>query len=225
MIIGDQFIEGAATHASRPVPLAAGSRQPTAADPWIELDPLGRCPTRAVGTLGPAGTSSERAAEFLWRRLAGAGPEPEVVLYDSYEDAGEALRADEVSHVVVANAYSAVNEFYMDALIALAAVFYLETPPYGIARDVDRRVPERPTVASHPAPVSLVGQLLPAPYLPGEISLVLSTSAAARAVREREADLALTTEPAADRYGLEFISRTRTIHMVWSVFVAEPVQA
>ncbi|MFI2612891.1 hypothetical protein [Kitasatospora sp. NPDC018619] len=210
-----------------PAPPAPPARPATGGDQWVARDILRRSPVRRVGTLGPQGTSSEQAAQFLWARLPGGGPErpPQVRLYDSYERAGDALRRGEVSHLVVANAYAAVNEFYMDTRIALAAAFIMETPEYGIARDGDHQVPPFPTVASHPAPVPLVGQLLPQPYRVGEITLMPSTSAAARAVRERGADLALTTAPAADRYGLQFISRTRTIQMVWSVFVPDDAPA
>jgi prephenate dehydratase len=217
-IIAYEYLDQTNAHAAR---TASGARRPNPAEPFIALETLDRVEATCVATLGPAGTSSEKAAAYLWPRLPQACAEPRLALYDQYEDAADALRKGEASHFVVANAYNAVNEFYMDTRVALAAVFYMETPLYGIARDVGHLVPERPTVASHPAPVPLVGQLLPAPYEPGEISLVPSTSAAARAARERRVDLALTTEQAADNYGLEFISRTRTIQMVWSVFVAD----
>lgn len=220
-IIAYEYLDQAAAHEAQAA--SDGHRRPGPAEPFIALEALGRIEAACVGTLGPAGTSSEKAASYLWPRLPGADAdsEPKLALYDQYEEAANALRKGEVSHFVVANAYNAVNEFYMDTRVALAAVFYMETPLYGIARNIGHCVPERPTVASHPAPVPLVGQLMPAPYEPGEISLMSSTSAAARAACERRVDLALTTEQAADYYGLEFISRTRTIQMVWSVFVAD----
>lgn len=51
-----------------------------------------------------------------------------------------------------------------------------------------------------------------------EILYAASTSAAAYQARRRETDLALTTQPAAKANELEFISRTRPIRMLWSVF-------
>ncbi|MFT2112063.1 hypothetical protein [Marinomonas sp. 2405UD68-3] len=45
-----------------------------------------------------------------------------------------------------------------------------------------------------------------------------STSAAAKAVACGEVDMALTTEIAARLNELTFISRCRSIHMLWSVF-------
>ncbi len=189
---------------------------------WLLRENFREHPARRVGTLGPKGTSSEEAARFLWERLPRGGPDrpAQTSLFGSYEEAGDALRTGAVSHLVVANAYASINEFYMDTRIALVSAFLMETPEYGIARMPGRPVPDEPAVASHPAPVALIKQLMPEAYRPGRIDLVSSTSAAARATHDHSADLALTTAPAADRYGLEFISRTRTILMLWSVFVS-----
>jgi prephenate dehydratase len=68
--------------------------------------------------------------------------------------------------------------------------------------------------------VALVAELLPAAYAADNLVLTASTSAAALAARDLDTDVALTTEPAAALHQLEFISRTRTIRMLWSVFVA-----
>ncbi|MFG2584850.1 prephenate dehydratase domain-containing protein [Streptomyces malaysiensis] len=176
--------------------------------------------TTAVGTLGPSGTSSEVAATLLAHRLATpGGATAPVRLFDTYEEAGAALHAREVTHVVVANAYKAVHHFYMDQALDLSDVFVMDTPLYGIAvrRDAGP-VPVSPTVASHPSPVPIIDQLLSSQHTSYKVIHCDSTSAAARAAVEGTADLALTTVPAAELHGLEFISRTRPIRMVWSVF-------
>ncbi|MEU4769923.1 hypothetical protein AB0H12_42565 [Actinosynnema sp. NPDC023794] len=188
---------------------------------WITIDTAHRRPV-TIGTLGPAGTSSEQAAGLASRRLAAADDHPRLRLFDTYEEAAGALRSGEVSHFVVANAYKSVNEFYMDTRIALAEVFVMDTPEYGLAvPDDGREVPARPVIASHPSPVPLIMQLLPDRYTAGEIKVMSSTSLAARAAVDGATDLALTTETAARLHGLRFISRTRPIRMLWSVFVAE----
>lgn len=190
---------------------------------WLDLDPARGHPLRVVGTLGPAGTSSEYAARHLWT----CGPEnrpegPVVRLYDTYEEAAEALAAGSVSHLVVANAYAGVNAFYMDPSFELVGAFVLDTPHYGLARARSHRVPRMPAIATHPAPRTLVQELLPERYEVGKVVLSDSTSAAALAVTRRAVDLALTTAPSAALYDLEFVSRTRTILMLWSVFAARP---
>jgi prephenate dehydratase len=183
---------------------------------WIDVQsaPAG---VPVIGTLGPEGTSSEQAARLLRTRLP---DEPSIVLRPTYEQALADLTAGTVGHVVVANAYPDIHHFYMAEEVALASVFVMDTPLYGIARRPDGgALPDRPSVVTHPSPRPLVAQLLPTPYRSPEVATADSTSQAALAVAQRRYDLALTTELAAARHGLRFISRLRPIRMVWSVFV------
>ncbi|MEV6731329.1 MULTISPECIES: hypothetical protein [unclassified Streptomyces] len=174
-----------------------------------------------IATLGPAGTSSEVAADVVWQSLDGDFPStPGIELHRTYEDAAEALLNHDVNYLVVANAYSGISEFYMDTRLALAGVFVMDTPNYGIVRLPGRSIPARPVVATHPAPRPLVDELLPSSFTDREILQVTSTSAAAQAVQDGITDLALTTVPAAEAHGLEFISRQRVIRMLWSVFMS-----
>jgi prephenate dehydratase len=188
----------------------------TEAPGWIDTALTDGPSVESVGTLGPSGTSSEQAALYLWAR--GGDTTPDIRLYDTYEQAGEALREGAVTHLVVANAYAGVHSFYMDPGLRFAGAFLFDTPHYGLAVAPGHTVPKRPSVATHPAPVALVGELLPEGYTVEEIQYATSTSAAADRARRRETDLALTTQPAAKLHELEFISRTRPIRMLWSVF-------
>jgi prephenate dehydratase len=193
----------------------------TEAPGWIDTALTNGPAVTSVGTLGPTGTSSEQAALYLWAR--GGDTTPDIRLYDTYEQAGEALREDAVSHLVVANAYAGVHSFYMDPGLRLVGAFLFDTPHYGLAAAPGHTVPRRPVVATHPAPVALVGELLPEGYTVEEIRFANSTSAAADQARRRETDLALTTRPAAKLHELRFISRTRPTRMLWSVFTrADP---
>jgi prephenate dehydratase len=190
---------------------------------WVALDIPGRAAISALGTLGPAGTSSEKAAEKLRSHLAHPA---KINLYDTYESAHIALRKGEVTHVVVANAFINIHEFYMDSAIELSDVFVMDTPLYGIVKRPDGgALPDAPSLVSHPSPIPLVSELLPCGVAISEIATADSTSSAARAVAEGKFDLAMTTESAARLYGLEFISRQRPIRMVWSVFVGRAASA
>ncbi|TLQ47177.1 type 2 periplasmic-binding domain-containing protein [Streptomyces marianii] len=179
----------------------------------------------AVGTLGPQGTSSEAAARHFIRLSGSDRSQPPIHLFDTYEEAGAALRDGQVTHVIVANAYSAVNQFYMDPGLALTHVFVMDTPLYGIAVPPNAAVPDSPTIATHPAPEPIISQLLPRRHTTYKVIHSTSTSAAAQAVTDGTADLALTTVPSAELHGLEFISDTRPILMVWSVFVRAETEA
>lgn len=193
----------------------------TETEHWLTWPAEARSGETVIGTLGPTGTSSEAAARVLWGKICRSAEHARRInLYDTYEEAAVALRRCEVSHLVVANAYAAINEFYMATEISLAGAFVMDTPEYGIARRPGRSVSQQPKIATHPAPRPLLRQLLPHGCADSEILQVASTSAAAKAAYEEAADMALTTTPAAELYGLEFISSKRAIRMVWSIFVS-----
>jgi hypothetical protein len=184
---------------------------------WLDVDPTADTPLRAVATLGPTGTSSESAATHLWHHRADEHL-PVIRLFPTYELAAEALRSGFASHLVVANAYSGINAFYMDPRLAITAAFLLDTPPYGLAAVTSQPVPHQVRVATHPAPAPLVSELMPEWHTLDGMVFTDSTSVAAAKARLLETDLALTTLPAAIAHQLRFISRTRPIRMLWSVF-------
>lgn len=172
-----------------------------------------------IASLGPAGTSSEEACRALEGHLLRRGHRSvSIELYDQYEEAGENLLSGDADLVVVANAYSGIERFYMDPALPLAAVFVKDTPHYGIAAVPGAALAQKAAVVTHPAPRALVDELLPERFDVTELVFAASTSAAAAAVARGEVPLGLTTALAARLHGLEFLSRTRPIRMVWSVF-------
>lgn len=182
--------------------------------------------TIPIATLGPVGTSSEAAAHYLVRYLtadwADRLSEPRrypVRLFDRYELAAESVLITGDALLLVANAYHAASAFYMEPRLELLGVFCFDTPHYGIA-SLSGRLPDGPMrVASHPAPIPIIDELLAhRGSITNTVVLSDSTSAAALAAANGEVDVALTTAPAAAAHGLAFVTRTRTIRMVWSVF-------
>src|ERR1700678_1741015 len=188
---------------------------------WLDASPAVNIPIRMISTLGPQGTSSENAARHLWE-TRGPKQDPSVQLYDTYEEAGQAVKTGIASHLVVANAYSRVNLFYMDPELSLTSAFLCDTPPYGLAAPSPEKVPHSVRVPTPPAATPLINELLPAWYALADVTNADSTSAAALKAERSEIDLALTTRPAAALHRLQFISRTRTIRMLWSVFTLDP---
>lgn len=187
------------------------------------------CPVDSIATLGPPGTSSEAAGRYLARVLDETGSVP-VALFGTYEDAAAAVLSGSAGRLLVANAYHAVSAFYMNPQLALEQAFVFDTAQYGLAVRPDDALPLNVRAVTHPAPYDLIGQLVPAGYRVDTIEMVTSTSEAAVQVRAGKAHVALTTSTAASLYGLEFISPTRYIRMLWSVFVrssalAAPVHA
>ncbi len=172
-----------------------------------------------IATLGPAGTSSQAAATTFAARITHEhGVAADTDLYETYEGASAAVLGESADLLVVANAYASVDAFYMNPDLSLAAAFVQVTPEYGIAVPRPDSVPRAVRVATHPAPRPLIAQLLPESMSVRDVVMVHSTSAAAAATRAATVDAALTTAPAAHLHDLTFISRTRVIQMLWSVF-------
>lgn len=173
-----------------------------------------------VATLGPAGTSSEASGRHLldWATPNLGTTSASVQLHRSYEDAAQAVLSGAATHLLVANAYGHISRFYMDPNLAIAAAYLFNTPHYGLAKMRGAQIPSRFDVATHPSPVPLIEELLPEGMAVSEVVHMSSTSAAAAAVAADNIAVALTTDVAAAIYDLEFISTTRPIEMLWTVF-------
>ncbi|HEV8555483.1 MAG TPA: hypothetical protein VGR06_03680 [Actinophytocola sp.] len=158
------------------------------------------------------------AGHYLAKELGLAG-DGTLTLCPSYEEARAMVADGRATRLLVANAYHGISEFYMDPWLTLERAFVFDTPLYGLASRRRSPLPLQCTIVTHPAPIPLINQLIPPGYGVSTVGTAASTSAAAAQVAAGGADLALTTEPAARRYGLQFISPTRPIRMLWSVFV------
>ncbi|KHT62791.1 bacilysin biosynthesis protein BacA [Photobacterium gaetbulicola] len=173
-----------------------------------------------IYTLGPSGTSSEFASRYFCEKMKEIyiHSRNTINLNETYEEARDNIKKHD-GLLVVANAYQRINDFYMDSSLKLLATFVVDTPLYGIA--TNKPLPNRGlTIASHPAPIPLIDELLPRDLNVDRIIETNSTSEAANAVINNEADIALTTEIAADLHNLSFISNVRPISMLWSVFAS-----
>ncbi|CAN7735429.1 hypothetical protein [Caballeronia sp. LjRoot31] len=180
---------------------------------------IGDWPEVSIHTLGPNGTSSEAAGGYFseWFGQRNPGSHVQISLSDSYERARSGMEEHYSGVLIVANAYPQINHFYMDPKLSLVATFVFDTPLYGLASKgplPDKKL----TVVTHPAPLLLIEELLPQGLEIGSVIFALSTSAAAAAAAKGEVDVALTTEVAAKIHGLHFVSNTRPIRMLWSVF-------
>jgi prephenate dehydratase len=170
-----------------------------------------------VATLGPEGTSSAAAARLISESV---GTNAHVHLFQSYEDAATAVVEKEADCIVVANAYSLINRFYISDDLVAAAAFPMATPPYGVAIRQCQDSPLCRFIATHPAPQHLIGRWFDK-HCQARMNIVnaTSTSAAARMVRNGEVDACVTTDTARQINGLAFISPLFTIQMLWSIFV------
>lgn len=174
-----------------------------------------------LATLGPGGTSSESAARYLMGTVCQGDRKGIIELYPTFETAAEAVVEEPGTALVVANAYAKINVMYMDPGLKLVGAFVQQTPAYGLAKlEATGIGGGAVSVSTHPAPALLIGELLPVGYEISRVIEVPSTSEAALMASRREVELALTNRCSVETYGLEFVSRTRPIEMLWSVFVS-----
>ena len=171
-----------------------------------------------IATLGPAGTSSEAAASYLLKALK--KPSKNYLLFSSYEEACNSLFVGSANLLLVANAYERIDRLYMNMDLKLLLAFIWETPSYGIAKKRGTQLSSSYplTIATHHAPSSLVPWFIPEKGTNYQLMVTNSTSEAAMRVTKGEVDLCLTNINSVNQYGLEFISRVRTICMLWSIF-------
>lgn len=171
--------------------------------------------TRRFATLGPRGTSSRHAAEWLASRHPAR-----IDLFDTYEKAAQAVAADpDDTALIVANAYAQINRFYISHDLFPVGAFFHDTPAYVIAA-VSDVVLDRPTlrVATHPAPSHLIRGAIDHPDI--QIINTDSTHLAAVQTVLEQCDACMTTQVAADTLGLETLTVAfPAIPMLWTVFI------
>lgn len=174
---------------------------------------------RRVVTLGPSGTSSYMAAVHFTKAYPA-----EIALFPTYEAGAEAVRdMPRRSLLIVANAYAAINQFYISSVLQPIGAFFKDTPPYVVAARSAAAL-ESPEVrlSSHPAPRHLLAHLAARPNV--TICDAPSTHAAAEQVVQGHADACLTTQVAADMLGLQTLDVAfPTIPMLWTVFACREV--
>jgi len=174
--------------------------------------------TVCLVTLGPEGTSSEVAAQYFLDQVETA--DKTLVLCSNYEQAADKVVAGVADLLLVANAYKGINDFYMSPALYFICAYFYQTPMYGVAarKDWAAEPNRRYTIATHHAPISLVPWFLQGMALDYDLVHADSTAAAARAVRTGETDLCVANAVAVAQQDLEFVTRTRPIRMLWSVF-------
>ena len=168
-----------------------------------------------VATLGPSGTSSELAAQNLLGKFAS-----DTELFSTFEAAANWVVTQNCNDcLLVPNAYADINVFYISQTLRPFGCFFFDTPPYVLASQAPNILnKENLLVGSHPAPSHLIQAQLPS----HEVTVVptLSTSDAAKKAAQSKVDLCLTTLPASQLHNLHVIKHaTRTIEMLWTVFV------
>jgi prephenate dehydratase len=149
---------------------------------------------KLIRTLGPRGTNCEMAAQVWFRNR---GIDGEVTLHPTLEEAVERLKNDKDAALLACAVYPDLHKLVFSNLSWLALADSFIIPTYNML--LASRGAEQPrTVATHPAPQGLV---------PGdaEITLVTSNAQAASDCAQGLVEGCITTQPAAEQYGLRIL--------------------
>lgn len=172
-----------------------------------------------ISTLGPTGTSSENAANHFLNLLAIRNKN--IYLRETFEESMQDVYNKKSDLFIVANAYKKIDRFYMYPKNFLYSSFICDTPDYGLAcLDDNTCLNDHDTIdiITHPAPVSLIPWFLNSKKITYKIHVSSSTSKAAESVANKDFLFCVTNRIAAQKHNLSFISRTKPINMLWSVF-------
>ena len=163
----------------------------------------------SLHTLGPAGTNCELSAR---RWFADRGRHGEVVLYPTLEDAASGAAVTVGAALLAPVAYPELHTLMYSHLadLFLADTLVMATHRMVLARRPGTGVPA--SVASHPAPVALVGEGT-------AVALVASNSQAASDCAAGLVDACITTQAAMERLHLELVRDFGAVSMAFTVHV------
>jgi prephenate dehydratase len=165
-----------------------------------------------ISTLGPPGTCSEYSSEYFLNANNFTG---QIILFNSFEEAIEALIAQKSDIAIVPSAYQNFAKLLFNNrdYIKITSSFILETPELAIAgKNSNSYIVKK--VATHPSPSSMIEN-----YYPDvEIIFAESNSKAAIMLIEGKVDACLTTSICIEKYGLNVIKNFGSISMSWNVF-------
>ncbi|MFF3978596.1 hypothetical protein [Streptomyces sp. NPDC001828] len=190
---------------------------------WSEL--AGRWAARpgtTLGTLGPAGTSSDLAARFL-----AAEHGLRVELFTTFDDVLHQLLSGTVELALVPSAYGGLTGFHWHRDLRLRAFFPQATPEYGIASPAGPGAAAGVPPGEGPVAVAAMWEVrriyaeVAPPGLAGrEVVWVdaASTQHAAEILAAGGAELAVTNAPGVRAHGLRWVARRPGAEIIWTLF-------
>lgn len=178
-----------------------------------------------IATLGPKGTSSYYAYSYFvkYMRSLETGKKFSVVLKDNFDLVIECLERKEVDLIIIPNAYDRITEMYWNPRLYNLFSFLLKTPDYGIAsidgsyNHKDKKV----KIACCKPVYCLIDELIQEinPTIQEyEIVQKYSTIESAKALKNGEAELALTNSTSVNETGIKFITSVWHADVLWSIF-------
>lgn len=161
----------------------------------------------SLHTLGPDGTNCALAAG---RWFEGQGRHGHVILYRTLEDAAQGALATPGGALLAPAAYPELNTLIYSNVDHLFVADSIVTATHRMVLARRPGTGEPVHVASHPAPVALVGEGM-------VVRLVTSNAQAAIDCAAGLADACITTDAAMELYGLELVRDFGPVAMAFTV--------
>lgn len=180
-----------------------------------------------IGTLGPNGTSSERAAKYIIYSLQQMNPNCKYIieLRNDFKDVFKALSNKEIDYALVPAAYEKISEYFWYPYFQNSLTFIYSTPNYGIVSKskLNHLDKKKIYLATCPAAEKIFNYLMDDMKREYEIEVVTtrSTVEAILSVINNQADIGITNETSYERYkdqGIVFMSKKYSVNIVWSLF-------
>lgn len=176
-----------------------------------------------IGSLGPEGTTTYEATKYFINYIMSKGIDTkiQVCFWNNFSDIHKALVDGEVDLIVIPNPFENITQIYWDKKVDLAFGYVLESPKYGLAvKDENVLQKKHLKIATGPAVNHLIFELgsdilKEHTY---ELYRVNSTTEAAMAVFNGEADIAMTNQTSVERVNVHFITDLLQAQIIWSVF-------
>ncbi|MFJ8085622.1 hypothetical protein ACIQ6Y_34210 [Streptomyces sp. NPDC096205] len=186
---------------------------------WSELSERWAArPGSVLGTLGPAGTSSDLVARYL-----AAEHNLRVELHDTFDDVLDRLLLRKLDFALVPSAYAGLTRFHWHRALRLRAFFPRATPEYGIAAAASS--PFQPgdgplSVAAMWEVRRIYAEVVPPALRGRDVDWVdaSSTQHAAQIVAGGGAQLAVTNAPGVQAYGLRWMATRPGAEILWTLF-------
>jgi hypothetical protein len=188
-------------------------------DSWARLQRRFLSGARLV-TLGPKGTSSHEAAEFLMTCGVPGFSEANLQMRSTFQEILDVVTSDPSQVALVPSACREATLFHWHSRLRLLFHFVRSTPDYGIAAQPGRLPDGDLRLATMAEVSSLYAELDPPGLQERRVHLVdaRSTHHAARLVTAGRADLAITNESSKTDAGLAWVARRQGAAIVWLLF-------
>ena len=181
-----------------------------------------------IGTLGPVGTSSYNALQYLTEQLTNFKRNIvfENKLYDNFDEVLIAIISKDMDFALIPSAYRDITKYFWNPTLKNAFTFIYPTPKYGIVSKTDYvYIENSPVRIAVCEPVECLIDTMWSKENVGKSFVKIitpSTTKALEAVIEGNADLAITNETSFAKYSstheIKFISDCFDSQMVWCLF-------